>query len=647
MHLYANLGDREVSGAWNRSSHAAVRNERGGIALIPPNFHRRFQSGEDLRSGSNNADGIPDMRISPAGRNTLPPLSLARILSSNSCNIRQDEARPTHAPPLPTQERRDAWRRAGGYGRLPPNPAGLVATGGEGRAEDRAPMHVRSLDILDSHPDATFAIDRRRRVIAWNAAMERLTGIRREDILGTDDCRYALAFYGRKRPMLIDWIWDQDGRIEEEYGQIERKGSVISVESRVPALYQDREGVVCERVSLWTDVDGQVLGAIESIQDLTDKRSREEGLLKGFHARVHAHREQMLTLISTLPIPIYILDPQLRFEYINRSAARSLERDVDALVGRTWGDLGLSEGNLPLLEEAVRRVFETETATTCELPHPVRQTGMEYSISPLYGTDGDIESVFVTARDYPKAAKADEHLLSVARELRRSNEELERFAYAVSHDLQEPLRAIVSYTQLLSRRYSGELDADADEFIGFIVDGASRMQALIHDLLLYSRVSSGAWTAEPLDMEAVLAETLDNLRTAIEETQARVTHDPLPTIHADAVQMVRLLQNLIGNGIKFHRDGVSPRIHIQAERRGREWIFSIQDNGIGIDPKFHERIFEVFQRLHTQDTYSGTGIGLPICRKIVDQHGGRIWVESEPGKGSVFFFSIPISPDGQ
>jgi light-regulated signal transduction histidine kinase (bacteriophytochrome) len=226
--------------------------------------------------------------------------------------------------------------------------------------------------------------------------------------------------------------------------------------------------------------------------------------------------------------------------------------------------------------------------------------------------------------------------------LERSNAELEQFSCVISHDLQEPLRMVKSYLQLLTRRYKGKLDDDADEFINYAVSGADRMSKLINGLLAYSRVGTKRKDFEPVDCDAIVDRTLFDLRVAIEENSAVVTHTPLPTVMADELQMGQLFQNLIGNAIKFHGEE-PPRIHISAEHKENEWVFSVCDNGIGIDPQYAKRIFEIFQRLHRRREYSGTGIGLAICKKLVERHGGRIWVESELGKGSTFYFTIPIS----
>jgi light-regulated signal transduction histidine kinase (bacteriophytochrome) len=235
--------------------------------------------------------------------------------------------------------------------------------------------------------------------------------------------------------------------------------------------------------------------------------------------------------------------------------------------------------------------------------------------------------------------QAEFRLAEYARELRRSNAELEQFAYVASHDLQEPLRMVASFSQLLAKRYRGKLDQDADDFIGFAVDGARRMQALINDLLAFSRVGTRGRAFEPTDSNAVLQKALTNLTTLMEESQAVVTHGPLPTILGDGGQLMQVFQNLIANAIKF-RGSEPPRIHLAAEPQGEGWRFTVQDNGIGIAKEHQERIFTIFQRLHPRSEYSGTGIGLAICKKIVERHGGHIWVESELGKGSTFYFTI-------
>jgi len=242
--------------------------------------------------------------------------------------------------------------------------------------------------------------------------------------------------------------------------------------------------------------------------------------------------------------------------------------------------------------------------------------------------------------------QAEEGLEQSMAELARSNAELEQFGYVVSHDLQEPLRMVSSYLQLIARRYQDRLDGEANEFIAFAVDGATRMKKMITDLLAYSRVGKQKEGIAPIACETALNEARANLEAPITESSAEVSHDPLPTVVGNAHLLVHLFQNLIGNAIKFHGKE-PPRIHVSATPDEQGWLFSVRDNGIGLKQEDADRIFLVFQRLHTRDEYPGTGIGLAICKKIVENHGGRIWVESEPGKGAAFHFTLPACGSGQ
>ena len=251
-------------------------------------------------------------------------------------------------------------------------------------------------------------------------------------------------------------------------------------------------------------------------------------------------------------------------------------------------------------------------------------------------------------REQLRRSRAEENLQREAEALARSNQELEQFAYVASHDLQEPLRMVSSYTQLLAQRYQDKLDQDARDFIAYAVDGANRMQQLIQDLLEYSRVTTRAKPPERFDAHEALGEAVKNLQAAIHETGALISNDGLPLLKGDRIQIAQVFQNLIGNSIKFHKPDEPPRVHLSAERiaeHPESWTFKVRDNGIGIEPRHFERLFVIFQRLHGKQEYPGNGIGLALCKRIIERHGGRIWVESEPGKGTNFFFTLPV--DGQ
>jgi PAS domain S-box-containing protein len=305
----------------------------------------------------------------------------------------------------------------------------------------------------------------------------------------------------------------------------------------------------------------------------------------------------------------------------------------DAAAGKPAQDLAIAVAEGRSAEEGLR----------------VRKNGDRYwasvVITALYNDQGELRGFAMITRDVTQRRTAEDAVRRTAAELARSNAELEQFAYVASHDLQEPLRAIAGYCQLLQRRYVGRLDTDADEFIAFAVDGATRMQRLIEDLLCYSRVGTRGKPFEPTDCNAVFEQSLVNLKTAIAESGAQITRTDLPTVPGDRSQLEQLFQNLLSNAIKFRHDN-PPRIRVGAEVEGDHWVFSFADNGIGIESRFADRIFAIFQRLHTRREYPGTGIGLAICKKIVERHGGRIWMRSSPGKGSTFYFTLPMKePD--
>ncbi len=263
-----------------------------------------------------------------------------------------------------------------------------------------------------------------------------------------------------------------------------------------------------------------------------------------------------------------------------------------------------------------------------------------YSVTkaPLVDAAGCVTGLVGVARDFTARQQAEQ-------ELARSHAELEQFAYVASHDLQEPLRMVANYVQLLARKYQGRLGEDADQYIAYAADGCVRMRQLILDLLAYSRIGRPCADPAPADCEEAFGAALGNLRAAVQETQAEITHDPLPVASVDASQLAQLFQNLLSNAVKFHGPE-PPRVHVSAERQGDNWVFAVRDNGIGLEPRHSERIFQIFQRLHSRVEYPGTGIGLAICKKIVERHGGRIWVDSQPGSGATFCFTLPGTSHG-
>jgi PAS domain S-box-containing protein len=363
-------------------------------------------------------------------------------------------------------------------------------------------------------------------------------------------------------------------------------------------------------------------------------------------------------LLETLPEPRIIVDRTGRIVFVNRCTEAVFGYHPEELIGQMVELLvpeRLRDAHVGRRASYDARMQSRPMGAGLEL-YGRRKDGTEFPVDICLWPLERAEGVFIltAVRDMTETKRLQAELVREHRELvearrvleetvadlKRSNADLQQFAYVASHDLQEPLRMVASYTQLIAKRYKGKLDTDADEFIGYAVEGATRMQRLINDLLAYSRVTTQGRVFEQVDCNQILEDVLGNLRIAVEESRVVVTHGALPVVTADGGQLGQLFQNLMGNAIKFHGEA-PPRIHVSAERRNSEWRFSVRDNGIGVDPQYAERIFVIFQRLHNREDYPGTGIGLALCKKIVECHGGRIWVEPELGKGATFYFTLP------
>ncbi|MGE5352462.1 MAG: PAS domain S-box protein [Acidobacteriota bacterium] len=382
------------------------------------------------------------------------------------------------------------------------------------------------------------------------------------------------------------------------------------------------------------DDTGKIIGAINVIQDITALKKAEEEL--------RLSEDKFRTIAETMPLIVWTADRSGELDYANQWGLDFTGMGVVEVKG--WGWLKMLHPNdLPHAEEKWRESLRTGKIfedTALFRRHDGHYRWFLTRAVPLKDNKGKIVKWFGTSTDIHEQKKAVERLQEVMKELERSNNELEQFAYVASHDMKEPLRMISSYLQLLSKNYKGKLDEDADDFISYAVDGALRMSTLINDLLLYSRVSSKGREFTSVNLPEVVEDVLGDLEVLINESKAVITYNDLPTVKADILQMKQLFQNLIQNALKFRKsEGI--KVDIISERMGPEWLITVRDNGIGIDPQYYERIFVIFQRLHERDKYSGTGIGLALCKKIVERHGGRIWVESEPGKGSSFYFTLP------
>ncbi len=383
------------------------------------------------------------------------------------------------------------------------------------------------------------------------------------------------------------------------------------------------------------DARGRAVSLAYYARDITGQRQLEESLRET--------RDYLESLLNHANAPIIVWDPAYRITQFNRAFERLTGYAAGGVIGQKLEMLFPEASREESLAEIVR-TLQGEFWDSVEIPILCQDGEVRvvlWNSANVYAADGrTLVATIAQGQDITARKQAESELIETMSKLEMSNNELQQFAYIASHDLQEPLRMVASFLQLLWRRYGENLDGEAREFIDYAVDGANRMQLMINDLLQYSRVGTPGKEFEPADVEAVFEKILENLRVAIEDSGAVVTHGQLPVITADSTQISQLMQNLISNAIKF-RGEQPPRVHVQAERRDSEWLFSVSDNGIGIEPEFADRIFVIFQRLHGRTEYPGTGIGLAVCKRIVGRHGGRLWVESEPSRGATFKFTIP------
>jgi PAS domain S-box-containing protein len=495
-------------------------------------------------------------------------------------------------------------------------------------ASKRAEKAVRASEvkfrgILESAPDAMVIADALGRIVLLNAETERLFGYRREELVG----------------QLVDILVPE--RFRGMHPQ-HREGYTEHPRTRSMGEGRDLYGLRKDHTEFPVEIslspietpDGMLISS--AIRDVTARKKAEETL--------RGSEERFRVAVEAAGMGTWFWDIQ----------------NDEIIWSETFGTLfGLASNSTLTYEQITRHIhiddrqrLDRDIKNTLELGVPydieyrvVWPDSSVHWIAAKGSAHRSPEGVAVHMQgiivDISERKKSEEHLERMVGELKHSNDELQQFAYVASHDLQEPLRMVASYTQLLAKRYAGRLDSDADEFIAYAVDGCARMQELIRDLLAYSRAGSSKKPLGEISSDGALKHALANLQASIAESGAVVTHDALPALTTDDSQLTQVFQNLVGNAIKY-RGAEAPRVHVSATKNGgEEWVFSVRDNGLGIDPQYFERIFILFQRLHGRSEFKGTGIGLAICKKVLERLGGRIWVESQLEKGSTFYFALP------
>ncbi|MEQ8957721.1 MAG: PAS domain S-box protein, partial [Coleofasciculus sp. C2-GNP5-27] len=502
--------------------------------------------------------------------------------------------------------------------------------------------------IADTVPNILYLYDviEQRNVYANRSTVERL-GYTPQDIqdIATDFMSHLV--HPEDIPHILDHQKHLTTLTENEHLTLEYRMKHANGEWR---WFRSRETVFSRTVE---GLPQRVLGIAEDITDYKQVedvlRQTNEDLEQRVKQRTveleNAH-QQLRFHVENSPLGVIEWDSQFRVQGWSKQAERIFGWKTEEVLGKRLNDLQfVYPDDLEFVHHKALNLLNPKSPPEIVENRNLTKDGnmlyCQWYNSVLFDELNAVVSILSLVQDQTERKQAEEQLQQLNQQLQRSNQELEQFAYVASHDLREPLRKIRSYSDLLVKRYQGQLDERADKYISYITDSVIRMQALITDLLTYSRVSRNELVLDPTDLDQILQQTLTDLSPAIEENQAIINTTPLPIVQANSLQIGQVLQNLIANAIKFRREQ-PPRIDIKADCQDDCWQISIQDNGIGIDPSYSDRIFAIFQRLHYREEYPGTGIGLAICQKIVERHGGKIWVESELGQGSTFYFTLPV-----
>ncbi len=530
---------------------------------------------------------------------------------------------------------------AGLYHRIRDNLKNLVEERTKELGENEARLR-RSQEIAHL---GSWELDLVNSQLTWSDEVYRIFGLKPQEFGATYQ-----AFLERVHP-------DDRAAVDAAYSSSLRDNrDGYDIEHRVVRNDTAEVRVVHEKCEHFRDTDGKIVRSVGMVHDITERKRAEEALRDAAVQKQAAQYSR--TLIEVSIDPLVTISAEGKITDVNEATLKATGVSRNELIGTDFSNYFTEPEKA---RDGYRRVFAKNYVTDYPLTirhRDGRLTDVLYNASVYRDADGNVLGVFAAARDVTAQNRAEAELkrhrdsLEILvkertteleesnKDLARSNENLGQFAYVASHDLQEPLRIMASYSQLLEKRYKDKLDKNADEFIEYIVGAAARMQKLIADLLAYSRAGHKGENLEDVDCNEVVHKVVDNMAATIQEAGGSVIYDSLPVIRAHEAGMIQLFQNLIGNALKF-RGAEPPKVHVSAKKVSGHWAFSVRDNGIGIEPQYFDRIFVIFQRLHAREKYTGTGIGLSICKKIVDNLGGRIWVESKAGKGSTFHFTVP------
>ncbi len=474
--------------------------------------------------------------------------------------------------------------------------------------------------ILRSIPDALIFADRKRQIVEVNPAFTKLFGYKPSEVIGQN----TSILYSSQED------YQEQGR---KHYNLNTKEQLLPYETTY--CRQDGSCLVCETVGCKVEDDqGKHLGFLGIVRDITIRKQAELALKES--------EERLRLFIANAPIAIAMFDAQMRYLVTSKNWLAQYNLNGEDVVGRSHYEVF---PNIPQRWKDIHQSCLAGAIEKCDEDSFVRADGstdwLRWEIHPWCQTQGEIGGIIMFTEVITERINSRHKLQQINQELLNSNKELEQFAYVASHDLREPLRKIQSYVELLNERYQGQLDEKADKYITSLVKGTTRMQNLISDLLTYSRVHRTELCREPTDLNSILEQVIDDLGVAIADSSAQISASPLPTVSVHPGQITQVLQNLLANAIKFQGNEI-PVIEIKAQQEGNEWLIAITDNGVGIKSRYTEQVFEIFQRLHSRSKYEGTGIGLAICKKIIQRHGGKIWLESEPGQGTTFYFTLPV-----